>query len=119
MMQFASQAMSGGLRIVNEQNLYNIGAAMVRNMGFQNVDDFMTDPSAIQPEQPQSSPEENIKAMEMEVKHKELEIKAGELQLKAQRLKQEAAEAEVNTQLKFAELQLEREQKRAVAIGAT
>jgi len=31
----------------------------------------------------------------------------------------DAAEAQVDAQLKMAELQLEREQKRAVAIGAT
>ena len=43
--------MKGGLPIVNEQNMYNIGAAMVKNMGFQNVDDFLTDPSKAPPKQ--------------------------------------------------------------------
>ena len=57
--------------------------------------------------------------MEMGIKQKELEIKAGELQIKAQRVQLEAAESEINAKLKMAELQLEREQKRAVAIGAT
>ena len=117
MLQFASQAMSGGLRIVNEQNMYNLGASLVKAMGFQNVSDFLTDPSQIPPSGP--SPEQQTQQMETQIKQKELEIKSGELQLKAQKLQQDAKEAEVDAQLKMAELQLEREQKRAVAIGAT
>jgi hypothetical protein len=117
MLQFASQAMSGGLRIVNEQNMYNLGASLVKAMGFQNVSDFLTDPSQIPPSGP--SPEQQAQQMESQIKQKELEIKSGELQLKAQKLQQDAKEAEVDAQLKMAELQLEREQKRAVAIGAT
>jgi len=54
MIQFASQAMQGGLKIVNEQNMYNLGAALVKAMGFQNISDFLTDPSQIPP-QPKSS----------------------------------------------------------------
>ena len=51
-MQFASEAMKGGLPIANPQNMYNIGAAMVKNMGFQNVQDFLTDPSTLPPPEP-------------------------------------------------------------------
>jgi hypothetical protein len=115
MLQFASQAMQGGLRIVNEQNMYNIGAAIVRNMGFQNVDDFLTDPSQI--EQSGPSPEQQMQQMEMQNKQKELEIKAAEVQIKAQKVQQDAAEAQVDAQLKMAELKLEAEQNRPVAIG--
>ena len=46
-------------------------------------------------------------------------VKSGVMQLKAQKLQQDAKEAAVDAQLKMAELELEREQKRAVAIGAT
>ena len=119
MINFASQAMSGGLRIVNEQNMYNLGASLVKAMGFQNVSDFMTDPSQIPPQQEGPSPEEQVAQMEMQIKQKELEIKAAEVQIKAQKVQQDAQEAAVDAQLKMAELQLEREQKRAVAIGAT
>ena len=117
MLQFASQSMAGGLRIVNEQNMYNLGASLVRAMGFQNVSDFLTDPSQIPPSGP--SPEQQAQQMEAQIKQKELEIKAAEVQIKAQKVQQEAQEAAVDAQLKMAELQLEREQKRAVAIGAT
>ena len=52
MINFASQAMSGGLKIINEQNMYNLGASLVKAMGFQNVNDYLTDPSQI----PQAAP---------------------------------------------------------------
>jgi len=119
MMQFASQSMSGGLSIVTEQNLYNMGAALIRNMGFVNVQDFLTDPSAQQrgPEAP--TPEEQQAAVESQVKQKEVEIKMAELQLKQQRLQLDAAQMRMDGHLKMEELKLEDEQKRPVAIGAT
>ena len=117
MIQFASQSMQGGLKIVTEQNMYNLGSALVKAMGFQNVDDYLTDPSQVPDEGP--SPQEQMAQMEMQIKHKELEIKAADVQIKAQKVQQDAQEAAVDAQLKVAELQLEREQKRAVAIGAT
>jgi len=117
MLQFASQAMSGGLKIVNQKNMYNMGAALIKNMGFQNVNDFLTDPDQVQDQGP--SPQEQMARAKMENEQKELEIKAAEIQIKAQKVKQDAQEAAVDAQLKVAELNLEREQKRAVAIGAT
>ena len=118
MLQFAGDALKGGLKIVNEQNMYNLGASLVKAMGFQNVDDFLTNPATL-PQQEGPSPQQQMQQMETQIKQKELEIKSGELQLKAQKLQQDAQEAAVDAQLKMAELQLEREQKRAVAIGAT
>ena len=116
MLQFASQAMSGGLRIVNEQNMYNLGASLVKAMGFQNVGDYLTDPSQIPP---QPNPQEQQQQMESQIKQKELEIKAAEVQIKAQKIQQEYAKLQIDSRLKQEELNLEREQKRAVAIGAT
>jgi len=114
MLSFAGDAMRGGLKIVNEKNMYNMGAALVKNMGFQNVDDFLTDPDTVPP---QPDPKEQLEQAEMQLKHKELEIKAADIQLKQQKLQQEAAKDSVDTQLKVAELQLEAEQGRPVAIG--
>jgi hypothetical protein len=119
MIQFASEAMKGGLPIVNAQNMYNLGATLVKAMGFQNVDDFLTNPATAQPQPEQPDPKEQMAQMEMQIKQKELEIKAADVQLKAQKIKQEYEKDAVDAQLKVAELQLEREQKRAVAIGAT
>ena len=119
LMQFASESLSGGLSIVNEQNMYNIGTAMLRNMGFQNVDDYLTNPEDIPPEPEGPSPEEEAAQAELDLKRKELDIKAADIQLKLMKLKQEGAKSAVDAQLKVEELNLEREQNRAVAIGAT
>ena len=116
MLNFASQAMSGGLRIVTEQNLYNMGAALIKNMGFQNVHDFLTDPEQAPPK---PNAQQDLDKAEMQLKKGELDIKIAEVQIKQQKLQMDAAEAQVDAQLKMAELQLEREQKRAVAIGPT
>jgi hypothetical protein len=117
MLQFAGDAMRGGLPIVSMQNMYNIGAAMIKNMGFQNVDDFLTNPENVQPEGP--STQEQMAQMEMQIKQKELELKAADIQVKQNKIDQVAADDAMDARLKMAELQLEREQKRAVAIGAT
>jgi len=114
MLQFAGDAMRGGLNIVNEKNLYNMGAALIKNMGFQNIGDFLTDPEMAPP---QPDPAEQEKMMEMQIKQQELQIKAADLQLKQQKLQQESAEAAVDARLKAAELQLEAEQNRPIAIG--
>ena len=84
MLSFAGEALKGGLPIVNVQNMYNLGAALVKAMGFQNVDEYLTNPANIPPQPPQPSPEQQMAQMEMQVKQKELEIKSAEVQLKAQ-----------------------------------
>jgi hypothetical protein len=117
MIQFAAQAMQGGLPIVTPQNMYNLGAALVKAMGYQNVDDYLTAPPPPQPEQP--NPEQQAEMMEQQIKMKELEIKQGDLQVKMMKVQQDAQEAAVDAKLKVEELALEREQNRAVAIGAT
>ena len=119
MLSFASQAMQGGLPIVNVQNMYNLGASLVKAMGFQNVDDFLTDPSKMPPQPQQPDPKQQEMQMEAQIKQKELEIKQGELQLKAAKIEQEYQKLAVDSSLKQQELALEKEQNRAVAIGAT
>jgi hypothetical protein len=118
MLQFAGEAMKGGLNIVTEKNMYNMGAAMLRNMGFQNVQDFLTDPEQV-PKEEGPSPQEQMAQMDMQLKQKELEIKAADVQVKMQKIQQEAKKDAVDAQLKVQELSLEREQQRAVAIGDT
>jgi hypothetical protein len=116
MLQFAGDAMKGGLSIVNQKNMYNMGAALIKNMGFQNVSDFLTDPDSVPP---QPDPEQQMKEMEMQLKHKELEIKAADIQVKQMKIQQVATADAVDAQLKVEELNLERQQNRAVAIGET
>ena len=117
MIQFAAQAMQGGLPIVTPENMYNLGASLIKAMGYQNVDEYLTKPPPPQPQQP--SPEEQMQQMEMQVKFKELEIKQGELQAKFAKIQQDAQEAAVDAQLKAAELSLEAKQNRPVGLGRT
>ena len=120
LLQYGTQAIAGGLPIFNVQNIYNIIAQLIKAQGFMNVGDFVTDPSMIPPPQPEGpDPEMQIHQQEMQVKAAELEIKAGELELKRQQLAQKTQEADVDAVLRSEELALEREQKRAVAIGRT
>ena len=63
--------------------------------------------------------EEQMAQAEIQLKQQELQIKAADIQVKQQKIQQVAAADAVDAELKMAELQLEREQKRAVAIGAT
>jgi len=113
--QFASQALSGGLPIVTPENLYNLGSALIKAMGYQNVDDFITPP----PEEQEEGPDLEAEAaeMEMQLRQKELEIKQGELQVKMMKVQNEATKTQIDSKLKVAELNLEAEQKRPVAIG--
>jgi len=120
MLQFAGEAMKGGLPIVSMQNMYNLGASLVKAMGFQNVSDFLTDPSQLPPQQGEGpSPEEQTAQMEAQVKQEELKIKAAEVQIKAQKIQQEYQKLQVDASLKQQEINIERDQKRAVAIGRT
>ena len=120
MLSFAGEAMKGGLPIVSVQNMYNLGASLVKAMGFQNVDDYLTDPSQMpQQQDDQPSIEDQAKLMEAQVKQEELKIKTAEIQIKAQKLQQEQQKLQIDTSLKQQEINIEREQKRAVAIGRT
>ena len=113
-LSFAGQAMQGGMKVVNEQNMYNIMSSMIKNMGFQNVSDFLTDPSEVPPE---PSEEQKSEQMEQKIKQGELQIKAAEIQIKQQRLQLDAAKLQADTAMKVAEIKLETEQKRPVGIG--
>ena len=119
MLSFAGEAMKGGLPIVSMQNMYNLGSSLVKAMGFQNVNDFLTDPSQIPPQEAEQDPGEQAKLLEAQVKQEELKIKAAEVQIKAQKIQQEYQKLQVDTSLKQQEINLEREQNRAVAIGRT
>jgi hypothetical protein len=100
--------------------MYNLGASLVKAMGFQNVNDYLTDPSQVQQQRGEGpSPEEQAKLLEAQVKQEELKIKAAEVQIKAQKLQQEQQKLQIDTSLKQQEINLEREQNRAVAIGRT
>jgi hypothetical protein len=114
LMQFAAQAMKGGLSIINEKNLYNLGAEMVKNMGFRDVDAFLTNPEKVQQ---QPGAKEQMAQAEMQLKKGELDVKVAETQIKQQKLQLEAQKMQQDAVFKSAEIQLEATQGRPVGIG--
>ena len=144
--QMIAQHPAAGM-LLKPKNVYNLVAEQIKAMGMKNVDDFITDPGDQDVQQQQGpSPEEQAKQAEAQLKQQELQVKMQkiqqesalkqqEMQIDAQiaqqdlELKQQEASVDMQIKaqeleikkaelaLKQQELELEREQKRAVKIG--
>lgn len=78
--------------------------------GIKNVDDFIGDPSQIEPPPPQPSPEQMKIEADMQAKQAEFQMKGQEVQVNAQLSQQEAAlKLQLEEQRAAATLQIERE----------
>ena len=145
--QMIAQHPAAGM-MLKPKNVYNLVAEQIKAMGMKNVDDFITDPGdADVPQNNKPSPEEQAKQQEAQLKQQELQVKMQKIQQESELKQQEmqidaqiaqqnlelkAQEAQVDMQikaqeleikkaelaLKQQELELEREQKRAVKIGS-
>ena len=144
--QMIAQHPAAGM-LLKPKNVYNLVAEQIKAMGMKNVDDFITDPGdADVPQNQGPSPEEQAKQAEAQLKQQELQVKMQkiqqesalkqqEMQIDAQiaqqdlELKQQEASVDMQIKaqeleikkaelaLKQQELELEREQERAVKIG--
>jgi len=144
--QMIAQHPAAGM-LLKPKNVYNLVAEQIKAMGMKNVDDFITDPGDQDVQQQQGpSPEEQAKQAEAQLKQQELQVKMQkiqqesalkqqEMQIDAQiaqqdlELKQQEASVDMQIKaqeleikkaelaLKQQELELEREQERAVKIG--
>jgi hypothetical protein len=144
--QMIAQHPAAGM-LLKPKNVYNLVAEQIKAMGMKNVDDFITDPGDQDVQQQQGpSPEEQAKMQEAQLKQQELQVKVQKIQAEAQLKQQEMQldaqisqqdlelkqqEASVDMQikaqeleikkaelaLKQQELELERQQERAVKIG--
>ena len=144
--QMIAQHPAAGM-LLKPKHVYNLVAEQIKAMGMKNVDDFIQDPGdADVPQQQGPSPEEQAKQAEAQLKAEEIKVKLQKLQqesaLKQQEmqidaqiaqqdleLKQQEASVEMQIKaqeleikkaelaLKQQELELEREQERAVKIG--
>lgn len=83
----------GGMGLlVTPKNLYNLQSQKVKLAGFQNVDDFWTDPGENMPQKPQQPSPEQIKA-QAEQQKQEIELQADQQKFQAQaHLDQQAEE---------------------------
>jgi hypothetical protein len=144
--QMIAQHPAAGM-LLKPKNVYNLVAEQIKAMGMKNVDDFITDPGDQDvPQQQGPSPQEQAKMQEAQLKQQELQVKVQkiqqesalkqqEMQLDAQisqqdlELKQQEASVDMQIKaqeleikkaelaLKQQELELERQQERAVKIG--
>jgi hypothetical protein len=144
--QMIAQHPAAGM-LLKPKNVYNLVAEQIKAMGMKNVDDFITNPGDQDVQQQQGpSPEEQAKMQEAQLKQQELQVKVQKIQAEAQLKQQEMQldaqisqqdlelkqqEASVDMQikaqeleikkaelaLKQQELELERQQERAVKIG--
>jgi hypothetical protein len=144
--QMIAQHPAAGM-LLKPKHIYNLVAEQIKAMGMKNVDDFIQNPGdADVPQQQGPSPEEQAKQMETQLKAEEIKVKLQkiqqesalkqqEMQIDAQiaqqdlELKQQEASVDMQIKaqeleikkaelaLKQQELELEREQERAVKIG--
>ena len=124
-MQQVGQSAPG---IVGPQQIYNAAVGMVSALGMKNASEFFNDPSKQPPPPPKPSPEEIAAQIEqaklqakMQVEMAQLKLDEQELQLKAMRTKAEIAkwekELEIEQASLIAEVALEAQQQRGVALG--
>ena len=144
--QMIAQHPAAGM-LLKPKHVYNLVAEQIKAMGMKNVDDFIQDPGdADVPQQQGPSPEEQAKQMEAQLKAEEIKVKLEKIKQESQLRQQEMQidaeiaqqelllkkqEANVQIQIKSQELEikkaelalkqqeldLEREQERAVKIG--
>ncbi len=113
-----AQAMAvqgGGMGLmITPKNLYNLQAQKVKLAGFQNVDDFWTDPGENMPQKPAAPNPEQIKA-EAQAQAKQIEMQADQHKFQAQaHLDEQAAQRQMafDAEQKALDRQLELEKAR-------
>ena len=143
--QMIAQHPAAGM-LLKPKHIYNLVAEQIKAMGMKNVDDFIQDPGDADVQNQGPSPEEQAKQMEAQLKAEEIKVKLQkiqqesalkqqEMQIDAQisqqdlELKQQEASVDMQIKaqeleikkaelaLKQQELELERQQERAVKIG--
>ena len=121
-LQMASNAKASGDPMVTGENLYNISASLLKAMGYQNVEDYITPPQMQQQQGPK--PEEQKAQMEMQKVQAEIQNLQADAQrdqakvmLDAQKFEHDKAIDLADLELKQAELQVELETGRGVKVG--
>ncbi|ODU22770.1 MAG: hypothetical protein ABS87_00970 [Sphingomonas sp. SCN 67-18] len=107
---------ASGMRIVSEQQVYNLVRSLIEDTGIGVSDDFIIDPSSLQPEQPQPNPELVKAQAQAQQAQSKLQLDA---QKSAAELQQTEAESAAKIELMRAEaearLQLDREKAESEA----
>lgn len=108
--------------MVSPQNMYNASAQLLKAMGYQNVDEFLTPPEMQQP--PGPNPEQQKMEAEMQKAQAaaqkdqaEVMIKQGKLQLDQEEFSHKKKMDEMDIKMKAAELETEIVEGRHIKLG--
>ncbi len=110
--QMAMGQQANGSPMVSPENLYNLQASLLKSMGYQNVNDYLTPPQMQQPSPPDPMQEAQLQALNVDT-----QVKQGELEVKKMKVQNDINETKMEAKFKMAELAIEDKQKRAVKIG--
>ncbi len=103
---------ASGTGLVSPENMYNLTASLLKSMGYQNVDDYITPPDRRPQPQPDPMQEATLEAIRVDTA-----VKQGELEVKRMKAETDANEAKMDAKFKMAELAMENEQERSVKLG--
>ena len=125
-LQMAGQAKAQGDPMVSGENMFNISSSLLKAMGYQNVEDYLTPPQMQQPKQPDPKQQAEMQKAQMEVQKTQAEIQnlqadaqrdQAKVMLDAQKFEHDKQIDLADLELKQAELQVELETGRGVKVG--
>jgi len=101
-----------GSPMIQPDNMYNLSASLLKAMGYQNVDDYLTPPERQPQPEPDPMQQATLKAMEVEDT-----VKQGELEVKRIKAENEVEETRLDAQFKLMEAEMEADRDAPVKIG--
>jgi len=110
LVQMASQQANSPM--ITPENMYNLTSSLLKAMGYQNVNDFITPPEQQKQPEPDPVQQATLKAMEVEDT-----VKQGELEVKRMKAENEIQETKLDAQFKMVEMEMEADRDAPVKIG--
>jgi hypothetical protein len=98
--------------MVSPANMYNLMSSLLKSMGYQNVNDFITPPDQQQPPQPDPMMQAQVNKLNTEA-----QVALGELEVKKQKVQNEVKETELDAKFKMVEMEMEADRNAPVKIG--
>ena len=111
----ATQAQNAGNPMISAENMFNIASSLMKAMGYQNVEDYLTPPQMQQP--PGPTPEQQKAEAEAQMEQAEVAIKQGKLDLDKAEFEHQKVLDDRELQLKAAEMAAEIESGQPIKLG--
>lgn len=111
--QLVQMAMSqNGSPMISPENIYNLTGSLLKAMGYQNVDDFITPPQSQKPQEPDPMMQAQVNKLNTEA-----QVALGELEVKKQKVQNEIKETELDAKFKMVEMEMEADRDAPVKLG--